>query len=70
MGLFDNIKKILFEDDEEEETTKSMPVYTDKEEVKEEPKTPEVVKVPEVQPVVEEPINHVLHFVMFLTRAF
>ena len=57
MGLFDNIKKILFEDDEEEETTKSMPVYTDKEEVKEEPKTPEVVKVPEVQPVVEEPIK-------------
>ena len=57
MGLFDNIKKILFEDDEEEETTKSMPVYTDKEEVKEEPKTPEVVKVPKVQPVVEEPIK-------------
>lgn len=57
MGLFDNIKKILFEDDEEEETTKSMPVYTDKEEEKEEPKTPEVVKVPEVQPVVEEPIK-------------
>ena len=57
MGLFDNIKKILFEDDDEEETTKSMPVYTDKEEVKEEPKTPEVVKVPEVQPVVEEPIK-------------
>ena len=57
MGLFDNIKKILFEDDDEEET-KSLPVYTDKEEVKEEfEEVPKVPKVPEVQPIVEEPIK-------------
>jgi hypothetical protein len=33
MGFFGNIKKILFEDDEEE--INSMPVYSDKEEIKE-----------------------------------
>ena len=53
MGLFDKIKSVLFEDDEDEEL-QEMPVYTEKEEVKE--VQPETV-VPEVQPVVEEPIK-------------
>lgn len=53
MGLFDKIKSVLFEDDEDEEL-QEMPVYTEKEEVKE--VQPEAV-VPEVQPVVEEPIK-------------
>ncbi len=53
MGLFGKIKNILFEDDEDEEL-QEMPVYTDKEEVKE---APVETVVPEVQPVVEEPIK-------------
>ena len=53
MGLFGKIKTILFEDDEDEEL-QEMPVYTDKEEVKE---TPVETVVPEIQPVVEEPIK-------------
>ena len=38
MGLFDKIKSVLFEDDEDEEL-QEMPVYTEKEEVKEEKST-------------------------------
>ena len=53
MGLWGNFKKILFEDDEEEEL-QEMPVYSDKEEVKE---TPVETVVPEVKPEVEEPIK-------------
>ena len=60
MGLWGNFKKILFEDDEDEEL-QEMPVYSDKEEVKE---PPVENVVPEVQPVVEEPIkmNESSHF--------
>ena len=54
MGLWGNFKKILFEDDLEDEELQEMPVYSDKEEV-EEPPVENVV--PEVQPVVEEPIK-------------
>ena len=54
MGLWGNFKKILFEDDEEEEELQEMPVYSDKEEVKE---TPVEAVVPEVKPEVEEPIK-------------
>ena len=53
MGLFDKIKSVLFEDDEDEEL-QEMPVYTEKEEVKE---TPVETVVPEVKPEVEEPIK-------------
>lgn len=60
MGLWGNFKKILFEDDEDEEL-QEMPVYSDKEEVKE---PPVENVVPEIQPVVEEPIkmNESSHF--------
>ena len=60
MGLWGNFKKILFEDDEDEEL-QEMPVYSDKEEVKE---PPVETVVPEVQPVKEEPIkmDESLHF--------
>lgn len=60
MGLWGNFKKILFEDDEDEEL-QEMPVYSDKEEV-EEPSVEKVV--PEVQPVIEEQIkmNENSHF--------
>ena len=37
MGLWGNFKKILFEDDLEEDELQEMPVYSDKEEVKEPP---------------------------------
>ncbi len=53
MGLFDKIKSVLFEDDEEDEL-QEMPVYTEKEEVKE---VAIVAEEPEVQPIVEEPIK-------------
>ena len=53
MGLFDKIKSVLFEDDEEDEL-QEMPVYTEKEEVKE---VAAVAEEPEVQPIVEEPIK-------------
>ena len=53
MGLFDKIKSVLFEDDEEDEL-QEMPVYTEKEEVKE---VAVVAEEPEVQPIVEEPIK-------------
>ena len=53
MGLFGNLKKILFEDDEEDET-QGLPVYSDKEEVKEVVEEKSVVT--EV-PRMEEPIK-------------
>lgn len=53
MGLFGNLKKILFEDDEEDET-QGLPVYSDKEEVKEVvEEKPVVTEVPRM----EEPIK-------------
>ena len=60
MGLGGNFKKILFEDDEDEEL-QEMPVYSDKNEV-EEPPVEKVVA--EVQPVSEKPIkmDESLHF--------
>lgn len=53
MGLFGNLKKILFEDDDEDEVS-AMPTYT-KEDVLETPKRAEVEMEP--TPVVEEPIK-------------
>ncbi len=53
MGLFGNLKKILFEDDEEDET-QGLPVYSDKEEAKEVvEETPVVTETPRI----EEPIK-------------
>ena len=53
MGFFGNIKKILFEDDEEE--VNSMPVYSDKDEIKED--HVDKKEVVDVEPMVEEPIK-------------
>ena len=53
MGFFGNIKKILFEDDEEE--INSMPVYSDKEEIKE--NHVDKKEVVNVEPMVEEPVK-------------
>lgn len=54
MGFFGNLKKILFEDDEDEET-KSMPVYTDKDVDKEEHS--EKKEVFDVQPELDKQLN-------------
>ena len=53
MGLFGNLKKILFEDDDEEEVS-AMPTYT-KDDIVESPKRME--EEVEVTPIVEEPIK-------------
>lgn len=54
MGFFGSLKKILFEDDDEDET-KSMPVYTDKNEVKEE--NSDKKEIFDVQPELDNQIN-------------
>lgn len=53
MGLFGNLKKILFEDDDEEEVS-AMPTYT-KDDIVESPKRME--EEVEATPIVEEPIK-------------
>lgn len=54
MGLFGNLKKILFEDDDEDEEVSAMPTYT-KDDIVESPKR--IEEEVEVTPIVEEPIK-------------